>query len=93
MGKPNNTVVHQQIKKLKRENKFLVIVSVAVFLIVLSLGLYFLLVDTERSDLGVGLLIALPFSMYFGGYCQIKSNLLKIQTLEMIDSCTSRKDN
>jgi hypothetical protein len=32
-------------------------------------------------------------TMYFGGYCQIKSNLLKIQTLETIGSCTSRKDN
>ena len=63
MGKPNNTVVHQQIKKLKRENKFLVIVSVAVFLMVLSLGLYFLLVDTERRK--TRNLWKLPINCYF----------------------------
>ena len=73
--------VEEQIVKIKRENIVLMIISVIISFALLSLSI-FLFTQTDQVKLAVGMLIAWPFSIFFGGVLQIRENKIRIKKLE-----------
>lgn len=73
--------IDEQIGKLKKKIKFLIIFSCiwSVFVIALSV---ILIIFTSEWELGVGFLVLLPVSIILGGVLQIKDCIDKIRKLQ-----------
>ena len=85
--------IEEQIIKIKHENVVLIIISVIISFALLSLSI-FLFTQTDQVKLAIGMLIAWPFSIFFGGILQIKENKMRINNLENqinIDSLNNQK--
>lgn len=73
--------VEEQIKKLNFKIKFLIWFSFvwSIFLITASILIW---VFTPVWELAIGFMITLPFSIYLGGYLQIKECKKEISNLQ-----------
>ena len=71
----------KQIVKIKQENVALIITSIIISLVLLSLCI-FLFTQTDQIKLAIGMLIAWPFSILFGGVLQIRENKKRIRNLK-----------
>ena len=80
--KLENLPKDKQIERLKFRIKFLLLFSIiwSIFIIIIS-SLIFIL--TLEYKFGIALLITIPFSVYFGGYLQIKEYKKEIENLNM----------
>ena len=83
MEKKNDWSKQTQITKLKKNNLFLIIVSLVFSILLISLSVY-LIILKEPIELGIGFLICLPISITFGAVLPIKDNNKKINELEKL---------
>ena len=73
--------VEKQIVKIQQENVALIVISIIISLVLLSLCI-FLFTQTDQIKLAIGMLIAWPFSIFFGGVLQIRENKIRIKNFE-----------
>ena len=77
----DNLTKEEKIKKMKLDNKIRLLLACFFLPIIIGLGIY-LIVLKEPAELGISLLLGVPFSLLLGYILPVRDNNKKIKELE-----------
>ena len=77
----DNLTKEEKIKRMKLDNKIRLLLVCFFLPIIIGLGIY-LIVLKEPAELGISLLLGVPFSLLLGYILPVRDNNKKIKELE-----------